>query len=108
MSYSRKDTRNMKPKKTKTIKVDLADACGGAGGALTGVGVSTAVIATCAAEGTAGAALMTSGLCGLGGLIGGGMATGIVITAAIPIGTAAAGYGLIQGARWRAGWLMEE
>jgi len=76
--------------------LDLADVLGIGGGATAGVGSSTAIVTTLAAEGTSGAAVLTSGLATLGG---GSMALGIGVAAAIPIGTAAACYGAVQGAR---------
>ncbi|CDS47972.1 hypothetical protein [Polaromonas sp. CG9_12] len=44
-----------------------------------------------------GAAGITSGLAAVGSLVGGGMAAGLVVTAAAPIAVGALGYGLYKG-----------
>ncbi len=46
-----------------------------------------------AAEGTAGAAMMTSGLATVGSIVGGGMFAGICVLTVAPIVGGAAGYG---------------
>lgn len=73
---------------------------GGGVGAVAGVGGAVAVVS---AAGTAGlsAAGITSGLAAIGGVVGGGMAAGIVITAAAPVAVAAVlGYGGYRLAKW--------
>ncbi len=75
---------NNNPKKGAVIST----VSGGAAGAVAVLyGVSAG-----AASGTAGAAAMTSGLATLGGVIGGGMAAGIVVLAAAPLAGCALGY----------------
>jgi hypothetical protein len=66
----------------------------GAGAALTAVAVSGPVAGL-------GAAGITSGLAAVGSMMGGGMATGLIITAAAPIvGALAIGYGGYRLAKW--------
>jgi choline-glycine betaine transporter len=64
------------------------------------VGGTVAIGAVTAAGPVAGlgATGITSGLAALGSVVGGGMATGLVITAAIPVACAAAAFGLYK---WR-------
>lgn len=57
-------------------------------GTAAGIGVATA---------GASAATLTTGLAGVGAIVGGGMATGIVITAAAPVVVGAAAYGMVKG-----------
>jgi hypothetical protein len=49
-----------------------------------------------AAEGTAGAAALTTGLAAVGSVVGGGMLAGIVIVAATPIAGGLAFFGLYK------------
>lgn len=71
-----------------------AAAAGLASGAVGAAGSVGAV----AASGVAGlgATGITSGLAAVGGVIGGGMLSGLVITAAAPLAVGAAGYGLYK------------
>ncbi len=62
------------------------------GGGVFGFSSVSAAISAAAAPGLTGGAVITSGLAGLGGLIGGGMAYGIGIIAVTPIITGYAGY----------------
>ena len=49
------------------------------------------------AAGTVGAAAITSGLAGVGGIVGGGMAAGLVITAAAPIAIGTGAFFAVKG-----------
>lgn len=57
-------------------------------GTTAGIGVATA---------GASAATLTTGLASVGAIVGGGMATGIVMTAAAPVVVGAAAYGVVKG-----------
>lgn len=64
-----------------------------------GVTGAAGSIGTVAAAGSVtglGAAGITSGLAAVGSVVGGGMAAGLLITAAAPIAIGAAGYGLYK------------
>lgn len=61
-------------------------------GGVAGATAAVSGVAAGAATGTAGAAAMTSGLATLGGVIGGGMAAGIVVLAAAPLAGCVLGY----------------
>lgn len=62
---------------------------------------ATGIIGTAAGIGVAAtgtsAATMTAGLAAAGSLIGGGMAAGILITAAAPIAVGAGAFGAVKG-----------
>lgn len=69
-----------------------------AGAVGTAVGAAGSV-GTVAAVGTVsglGATGITSGLAAIGSVVGGGMATGLVVTAAAPVAIGAATYGLYK------------
>lgn len=68
-----------------------AGAAGGVGGAAGSLGA----IAAAGVPGL-GATGITSGLAAVGSVVGGGMATGLVITAAAPLAVAGAAYGLYK------------
>jgi hypothetical protein len=65
-------------------------------GAATGAAGSVATVSTVGAVSGLGAAGITSGLATVGGVVGGGMATGLAITAAAPLAVGAIGYGLYR------------
>jgi len=67
-----------------------------AAGATAGVAGSVAAVSTTGTVAGLGATGITSGLATIGGVAGGGMATGLVITAAAPIAAGAAVYGLYK------------
>ena len=76
----------------KDKKAAIAGAAGTAAGAAGSVG-------TVAAAGTVtglGATGITSGLAAIGSVVGGGMAAGLVITAAAPLAIGGAAYGLYK------------
>lgn len=73
------------------------------GAAIVGVGAGVAgaagSVGTVAAAGSVaglGAAGITSGLAAVGSVVGGGMAAGLVITAAAPLAIGAAAYGIYK------------
>ncbi|RHZ90448.1 hypothetical protein D1114_23210 [Cereibacter sphaeroides] len=66
------------------IKENLPKLVAAAGATLGSVGAITAVSSSGAVSGL-GAVGITSGLATVGGVVGGGMATGLVITAAAPL-----------------------
>ncbi|TSA13066.1 MAG: hypothetical protein D4R79_06315 [Comamonadaceae bacterium] len=70
-------------------KVAAAGAAVGGAGAVTAVAVAGPVAGL-------GAAGITSGLAALGSVVGGGMAAGLIITAAAPLAVGAAAYGLYK------------
>lgn len=70
-------------------------ASAGAGAALGGATVFTAVATTGSVAGL-GATGVTSGLAAVGSLIGGGMVAGLAVTAAAPLLTGVAGYALYR------------
>lgn len=72
-----------------------AIASAGAGAAVGGATVFTAVATTGSVAGLS-ATGVTSGLAAVGSLIGGGMVAGIAVTAAAPILTGVAGYALYR------------
>jgi hypothetical protein len=67
----------------------------GAAGAAGAVG-SVGTVAAAGSVAGLGAAGITSGLAAVGSVVGGGMAAGLVITAAAPIAAAGLGYGLYK------------
>lgn len=72
-----------------------AIASAGAGAAVGGATVFTAVATTGSVVGL-GATGVTSGLAAVGSLIGGGMVAGLAVTAAAPLLTGLAGYALYK------------
>ena len=74
---------------------DKAKAAGLAGSSL-GVAGSVGTVSAVGTVGGLGATGISSGLAAVGGVVGGGMATGLVITAAAPIAAGAACYGLYK------------
>ncbi|MBE0470786.1 MAG: hypothetical protein IBX55_14920 [Methyloprofundus sp.] len=76
---------------TEEEKATRAGATGAAGGAATSVGA----VAALGVPGL-GATGITSGLAAVGSVVGGGMASGLVITAAAPVALGAAAYSLYK------------
>jgi len=64
-------------------------------GATTGAAGSVGTVAALGVPGL-GATGITSGLAAVGSVVGGGMATGLAITAAAPVALGAAAYGLYK------------
>lgn len=82
---------------------DLWAKIGALGGATTGVAMSGAAVTTAASVASttvAGGAVMTTGLAGIGGLVGGGMVAGLAVVAAVPVATGLAGYGAVKVVKW--------
>lgn len=70
-------------------------------GAAAGTAGSIAAISTAGSVAGLSGAGITSGLAAIGGTVGGGMATGVVLTTAAPVAAAAAvGYGLYKAVKW--------
>ena len=65
-------------------------------GATTGAVGSVTAVSTSGVVSGLGATGITSGLASIGSIAGGGMATGLVITASIPLATGAIAYGLYK------------
>lgn len=76
-------------------KDDEAKIAGAAGGVV-GVAGSVGTVAAAGSVAGLGAAGITSGLAAVGSVVGGGMAAGLVITAAAPVAIGAAAYGLYK------------
>ncbi|MCS4301012.1 hypothetical protein [Chryseobacterium sp. BIGb0232] len=79
-------------------KKNILEILGSAVGAGLGLGTLTNVVGGIGVAGLSGPGIM-SGLAVLGSTVGAGAAVGIVVTAAIPFGAGAAGYGIIKGAK---------
>ncbi len=82
--------------KTRTADAsEISDLLAGAAGALAGGAIGWVGILAMAPAGVHGAAMLTSGLAGLGGFVGGGMLAGMAVAAApVAILTGAAVYGV--------------
>ena len=83
--------------KTRTIRTSaIPDVLGAALGTVLGGAASAAWIGGAAVAGTSGAAALTSGLAGVGSVVGGGMAAGLAV-AALPVAVlAVGGYAIIN------------
>ena len=79
----------MNKKEKDAIKAGATGATIGAVGSVTTVAASGTVSGL-------GARGITSGLAAVGSVVGGGMATGLVITTALPLAAGAVGYGLYK------------
>lgn len=70
-------------------------------GAAAGTAGSVAAVSTAGSVAGLSGAGITSGLAAIGGTVGGGMASGVVLTTAAPVAAAAAvGYGLYKAVKW--------
>ena len=78
-------------------KEKISESLGAVGGGTLGFASITAVISASGVTIGLSAAGITAGLSAIGGLVGGGMAAGVLVTAAIPIAAGTAGYALIKG-----------
>lgn len=83
--------------KTRTIRTSaIPDVLGAALGTVIGGAASAAWIGGAAAAGTSGAAAITSGLAGVGSIVGGGMMAGLAV-AALPVALlAVGGYAVVN------------
>lgn len=84
-------------KLTSSQKEKLSESIGSVGGGILGFGAISSAISASGIAGLAGGAAMTSGLAGMGAIIGGGMIAGVAVAAAIPLAGIAAGYGMVKG-----------
>lgn len=78
-------------------KEKISESLGSVGGGVLGFGAISSAVSASGIAGLAGGAAITSGLAGLGALVGGGMAAGIAVAAALPIAGIALGYGMVKG-----------
>ena len=67
-----------------------------AAGAAVGAGGAVATVSTAGTVAGLGATGITSGLAAIGGTVGGGMAIGLLITAAAPLAVGAGAYGIYK------------
>ena len=81
-------------------KETISETIGTVGGGAVGFGSIAAAISTSGAVAGLSAAGITSGLAALGAVVGGGMAVGVAVAAAIPIAAGAVGYGIIKGVKY--------
>jgi choline-glycine betaine transporter len=84
--------------------VDMTDkdknaAVAGAAGTVAGAAGSVGTVAAAGTVTGLGATGITSGLAAIGGVVGGGMATGLAITVAAPLVIGGAAYGLYKWLR---------
>jgi hypothetical protein len=87
-------------KLSKAEKEKISDVIGaGSATAFGFAGITAAVSASGTVAGLS-AAGISSGLYAIGALVGGGMATGVVVAAAIPLAAGAAGYAIIKGVKF--------
>jgi hypothetical protein len=83
--------------KVRTLKSNgIPEILGAVGGVGTGAAAGVGILAAGAAEGTAGAAALTSGLATAGSLVGGGMLAGIGVVAAPAVLLGIGGYWLLS------------
>jgi hypothetical protein len=88
--------------KEETVVVMSNEPSSPAGAVVAGAGATVGAagaVGAVAASGTVvglGATGITSGLAAIGGVVGGGMATGLLVTVASPILAAAAAYGIYK------------
>ena len=78
----------------------ISDALGVIGGGTLGFGSVTAAVGAMGSVAGLSAAGISSGLAAMGAIVGGGMAAGVAVVAAIPIAVAGMGWGIIQGVKY--------
>jgi hypothetical protein len=78
----------------------LSAALGTIGGGAIGFGSVTAAVGAMGSVAGLSAAGISSGLAAMGALVGGGMAVGVAVAAAIPIAAAGIGYGIIRAVKY--------
>lgn len=86
-------------KLSRAEREQISEAIGTASGGVLGFGSITAAISALGIPGLSGAGI-SSGLAALGTLVGGGMVAGVLVATAIPIVSAAVGFGLIKGVKY--------
>lgn len=84
-------------KLTSSQKEKISESIGSVGGGILGFGAISSAVSASGIAGLAGGAAMTSGLAGMGAIIGGGMVAGVAVAAAIPLAGIVAGYGMVKG-----------
>ena len=84
-------------KLTKSEKEKISETIGTVGGGVLGFGSITAAVSASGAVAGLSAAGIASGLAAIGGIVGGGMAAGIVVVAALPIAAGVLGFGIVKG-----------
>jgi len=87
-------------KLTEAEKEKISEALGTIGGGTLGFASITAAISTLGTVAGLSASGIASGLAALGTIVGGGMAAGVSVAAAIPIAGAAIGYLIIKGVKY--------
>ncbi len=87
-------------KLTEAEREKLSDALGAIGGGTIGFGSVTAAVGAMGSVAGLSAAGISSGLAAMGALVGGGMAAGVAVAAAIPIAAAGIGYGIIRAVKY--------
>src|SRR5207248_4251364 len=81
-------------------KEHISEMIGTGGATVFGFGGITAAVSASGTVAGLSATGISSGLAAIGSLVGGGMAAGVAVAAAIPIAAEAAGYGIIKGVRF--------
>lgn len=85
---------------TEKEKENIAEGIVAAGGGAIGFATIGAAISSSGAVAGLSAAGISSGLSAMGAIVGGGMAAGVAVAAAIPLVAGALGYGVISGVRY--------
>ena len=83
-------------------KEKFSETIGAVGGGVLGFASIAGAISVLGTAGLS-AAGITSGLAALGAIVGGGMVAGVTVAAALPLGVAAAGYGVVKMVKSKAG-----
>ena len=81
-------------------KEHISEIIGTGGATAFGFGGITAAVSASGAVAGLSAAGISSGLAAIGSLVGGGMAAGVAVAAAIPLAAGAAGYAIIKGVKF--------
>jgi len=77
----------------------ISDALGTISGGTLGFASVTAAVGALGSVAGLSAAGISSGLAAMGSVIGGGMAAGVVVAAALPVAAAGAGYGVVRAVK---------
>jgi hypothetical protein len=89
-------------KLSKAERKKIAETIGSLSGGTLGFGSVTAAVAALGSAGLS-AAGISSGLAALGALVGGGMAAGVTVAAALPLAGVGIGYGIIRAVKYFVG-----
>jgi len=87
-------------KLSKAEKEHISEMIGTGSATVFGFGGITAAVSASGAVAGLSAAGISSGLAAIGALVGGGMAVGVAVAAAIPLAAGAAGYAIIKGVKF--------